>query len=133
MQHMLVCKICGKEIDSNRYYKDVGETLKEQQMCFYCNFWRERLEEDAKRPPHTWCVIDGTHYVIEPDEPGNYFQGFGGAEFNIEFNDGTRITTHNLWCQGEPEEDYWKEKFPDNAKFVDNKKWQKIGECSYLL
>ena len=126
---MFNCKICGKEVDSNHSYKN----LEEHQMCFYCNFWRELLAEDAERPPHTWCVSDGTHNVINPDEPGNYFQGFGGAEFNIEFNDGTRIITHNLWCQGKPEEDYWKEKFPDNAKFVDNKKWRKIGECSYLL
>lgn len=129
---MSKCKICGAEVDSDRYVQDTKEEMEEHQMCFYCNFWRNMLEEDAKRPPHTWCVIDGTHYTIEPDEPGSYFQGFGGREFIIEFNDGTTVTTHNLWCQSEPGE-YWKDKFPDNAKFVDNKKWQKIGNCSYLF
>lgn len=129
---MSKCKICGAEVDSDRYVEDTRKELEEHQMCFYCNFWRDMLEKDAKRPPHTWCVIDGTHYTIEPDEPGSYFQGFGGREFTIEFNDGTTVTTHNLWCQNEPGE-HWKDKFPDNAKFVDNKKWQKIGNCSYLF
>lgn len=132
MQLMSNCKICGAEIDSDRYVQDTKKELDEHQMCFNCNFWRDMLEKDAKRPPHTWCMINGTHYVIEPDEPGSYFQGFGGREFTIEFNDGTVVTTHNLWCQSEPGE-HWKDKFPDNAKFVDNKKWQKIGNCKYLL
>lgn len=129
---MSKCKICGAEVDSDRYVEDTRKELEEHQMCFYCNFWRDMLEKDAKRPPHTWCMINGTHYVIEPDEPGSYFQGFGGREFTIEFNDGFVVTTHNLWCQSEPGE-HWKDKFPDNAKFVDNKKWQKIGNCKYLL
>lgn len=123
------CKICGKEIDSSHYSnRDEMET---HQMCFNCNFWRDMLEEDAKRPPHTHCMIDGTHYVIGDEDSKSYFRGFGGAKFQIEFNDGHRVVTTNLWCQGNPE-GYWKEKFPDNAKFERNLKWKKIGECSYL-
>jgi hypothetical protein len=99
-------------------------------MCFSCNFWREILEKDAKRPPHTWCMVDGTHYVIEPDDPKATFQGFGGAEFHIYFKDGYEVVTHNLWCQGEPGE-YWKDKFPNNADF--DWKWQKMNEISYLV
>ena len=126
------CKTCGSPIESNHYID--GNVMEEHQMCFYCNFWREMLEEDSKRSPHTACMIDGTHYVIGPeDSEETYFRGFGGRKFTIEFNDGTIVTTTNLWCQGEPEDDYWKEKFPNNAKFVDNLKWKKIGDCSYLF
>lgn len=125
------CKICGKEFDATHFVDDVEHQMKENCMCFTCNFWRDMLEEDAKRPPHTHCMIDGTHYVIGDEDSKSYFRGFGGARFQIEFNDGHRVVTTNLWCQGNPE-GYWKEKFPDNAKFERNLKWKKIGECSYL-
>ena len=60
----------------------------------------------------------------------NYFQGFGGAEFRIRFNDGYEVITHNLWCQGEPEGS-WKEKFPNNADF--DWQWKQIGNCKHLV
>lgn len=129
---MKECKICKEQFDSTQFVSDWAQQMEEHCMCHSCNFWRDMLEKDSLRPEHTWCVIDGTHYVIEPDEPNAAFQGFGGAEFQIEFNDGHKVVTHNLWCQGEPK-GYWREKFPDNARFERNLKWRKIGECSYLI
>lgn len=126
------CKICEEEMHEDDYIEDVKVAMLKHQMCFNCNFWREMLEEDAKRPPHTWCMIDGTHYIIVPDNPNSHFQGFGGREFQIEFNDGHRVVTHNLWCQGEPE-GYWKDKFPNNAHFENDLKWKRIGEGIYLI
>ena len=125
------CKICGKEDDPDRYYDDFGVLMKKKQLCFNCVLWERRLEEDAKLPPHTYCVIDGTHYVIEPDAPNAPFQGFGGARFQIEFNDGHKVITHNLWCQGDIPE-HFKDKFPDNAKFENNLKWRQIGRITML-
>ena len=125
-----ICKICGKEEDPSHWIN--GNEMREHQMCFSCNFWRDMLEKDYKRPPHTYCMIDGTHYVIEPDKPNTFFKGFGGAEFQIEFFDGTRIVTHNLWCQGEPNEQ-WRQLFPDNARFENNLKWIDIYGTKYLV
>ncbi|MCR5158198.1 MAG: hypothetical protein K6D37_03635 [Prevotella sp.] len=88
------CKICGKEEDVSHWSNQ--SEMEKHQMCFSCNFWRDMLEQDAKCDPHTVCMIDGTHYVIEPDEPNAAFQGFGGAEFQIEFNDGHKVITHHL-------------------------------------
>lgn len=127
----MTCKICGKPVDADHFVDDWASQMKKHQMCHTCNFWRGHLEDDAKREPHTWCMIDGTHYIIEPDAPKSHFQGFGGAEFTIVFDDGVKVVTHNLWCQGEPE-GYWKEKFPDNAHFKRDLKWKKIGDCNYL-
>lgn len=125
------CKICGEEETPSNYINQ--KDMEKNQLCFTCNFWKEMLEKDAKRDPHTWCMIDGTHYVIEPeDDPETYFRGFGGTRFQIEFNDGTKVITTNLWCQGEPK-GYWREKFPDNARFENNLKWKKIGECKHLI
>lgn len=75
------CKICGTEQDPSHWTNE--NEMREHQMCFSCNFWRTMLEKDTKRPSHTWCMIDGTHYVIEPDDPKSHFQGFGGAKFHI--------------------------------------------------
>lgn len=113
------CKVCGKEITS-------GE------LCFECHFWQNMLEEDSKRPPHTVCMIDGSHYVIVPDDNNSKFLGFGGAEFQIEFNDGFKVVTHNLWHQGEPSSD-WIDKFPNNARFESNLKWVEIRGNQYLV
>lgn len=106
--------------------------MEKHQMCSNCNFWREHLEEDKKLHPHTAVVIDGTHYYICREDSKSYFRGFGGAKFNIRFNDGHFVTTTNLWCQGNiPPE--WRDKFPDNAKFEENLKWKEIGGTEYLI
>jgi hypothetical protein len=126
------CKICGSPIDAENYISDVREAMLKHQMCFSCNFWRNRLEEDATLPPHTWCMINGTHYIVGNEDSKSYFRGFGGREFHIKFNDGTIVTTTNLWCQGEPE-GYWRKKFPDNAVFLNGEQWKQIGRNQYLI
>lgn len=126
------CSICGREDHPDHYYDEYRKPMEENHICFHCAFWKHMLEEDSKRPPHTACMIDGVHYIIEPDKPNTIFQGFGGAEFQIEFNDGTRIITHNLWCQGEPDE-HWKQLFPDNAHFERNLKWVDIYGTKHLI
>lgn len=126
------CKICGVEVDPSNFVKDCKDLLIKHQMCFSCNFWRERLEEDSKFPPHTACMIDGTHYIIGDENNKSAFRGFDGYRFQIEFNDGTKVITTNLWCQGEPK-GYWKDKFPNNARFENNIKWKNINGTNYLV
>lgn len=126
------CKICGAEENPSNFVKDRKDSLIKHQMCFSCNFWRERLEEDSNLPPHTACMIDGTHYIIGNENSKSAFRGFGGSQFQIEFNDGTKVVTTNLWCQGEPK-GYWKDKFPNNARFENDLKWKKINEIEYLI
>ena len=126
------CPTCGRELGTKSHFSSDERSMKEHGECFECSFWREILEEDKKRLPYTQCVIDGTHYVIEPDEPDAAFQGFGGAEFQIEFFDGTRVVTHNLWCQGEPDE-HWKQLFPDNAHFERNFKRVDVYGTKHLI
>ena len=116
------CKICGSPVDADHYINDVALKMRKHQMCFGCNFWREMLEKDAKCPPYTACMIDAS----------SYFQGFGGAEFQIEFNDGHRVITHNLWCQGKPSKE-WIDKFPNNARFENNLKWKQVGGVQALI
>ena len=112
---MIHCKICNKEEDPENWIN--GDSMIEHQLCFDCEFWRMQHQLDVEqRGEHNWAVIDGCHYVIDPDTD-SYFQGFGGHEFQIQWDDGTIKTTKNLWHQGEiPKE--WKSVFPNNAKFL---------------
>ena len=108
------CRICGNEETPSKWTN--CEEMIEHQMCFECNFWREKLDKDFKREPHTWAVIKGTHYYLEPKIDGA-FKGFGGTRFRIRFKDGFETICENLWCQGNVPEGYWRKKFPDNAEF----------------
>ena len=124
------CKICGEEFDSSQYYKDTKNAMDEHQMCFSCNFWREKVEQDAQQPPHKVAIIDGVHYYIDDENIVTNFRGFGGDKFVINFKDGRKVTTTNLWCGGEISE-HWKPQFPNNADF--DWQWKKIGKYNYLI
>ena len=126
----VICKVCGKEQDVSHYYEDVRNKLADQELCHECNFWKEKLEEDAKLPPHKACVINGTHYYIDDEDSEDPFRGFGGDKFTIRFKDGFEVTTTNLWCQGEISKE-WRDKFPDNADF--DWQWKQIGITRYLV
>jgi hypothetical protein len=62
-------------------------------------------------------VVDGVHYMLGDDKPGDAFKGFAGRRFDIEFFDGRKVTTRDLWHQGTiPPK--WRKRYPDNARFV---------------
>lgn len=109
---MKSCKYCGEELtDTEQHFYPVDE-------CFSCGFWSGNYEHD-KRGGVQYAIINGHHYLIEPDEPGvtSGFLGFAGAEVKIEFIDGTRVVTRNLWHQGQIPPP-WRQSMPDNAKFI---------------
>ncbi|GGX26811.1 hypothetical protein [Streptomyces chryseus] len=58
-------------------------------------------------------VVDGKHYTIGPGGSG----GFGGRRWDIEFFDGRKVTTHDLWSQGTIPPKH-RERYPDNARFA---------------
>jgi hypothetical protein len=70
--------------------------------------------------PSKRVVIGSEHYLIGDGTDGcpeDGFLGFGGRRFEIEFFDGRKVTTRDLWHQGviPPK---WRERYPDNARFV---------------
>ena len=70
----------------------------------------------ADTEPERRVVSDGEFYAIaDDDEPG--FHGYGGRRWEIQFFDGRRVVTHNLWHLGHiPEE--CKHLYSENARFV---------------
>lgn len=110
---MQKCIVCGKEFESCRY-RDIKGFICDDE-CFNKNFWTD-LYEKGKATTHKCVVVDGTHYIIGPEEDRG-FRGFSGRKFVIRFFDGTEVTTTNLWHQGHVPERF-KDMFPNNAEFI---------------
>jgi len=104
------CKECGEVIEL--CYRH-SEELISQGLCFNCWFWYEKVEK--KNDPNI-ARIDGTHYSIGKPGKSKFFRGFYGDVFMIEFDDGRKVETDNLWCQGDIPKRFRK-RLPDNAKF----------------
>jgi len=102
------CAICGNT-EVERDFAWFGK-------CHRCHFWEDMLQ--YKDEPST-AIIDGWHYSIGSDTTSNkMFKGHGGRKFVIEFDDGRKVTTTDLWAQGSIPEKL-RHKFPNNAKFLD--------------
>lgn len=81
-------------------------------------FWEKKMAPAIRDDKRT-VRVEGTHYMVG-DEKANPrgFRGFGGALFLIEFDDGRRVSSTNLWCQGTIPKALSLD-LPDNAKFHD--------------
>lgn len=105
------CEVCGKEIEKSSYCEDIVCSSE----CFTKKYWLDRVNnKDSK----TQVVINGFMYQIGEENSSVYSRGFDGARFEIEFFDGRKIITTNLWSNG-PIPDEFKEMLPDNAKWIE--------------
>lgn len=121
------CPTCGKELGTDSFISSDERSMKEYGECFECALWRERLSLLGNPD---LAIIDGTMYTIGDENDPSPFRGFGGDKFVINFKDGRKVTTTNLWCSGHISE-AWKSKFPNNADF--NWEWKKMGNNNYLI
>lgn len=80
------------------------------------SFWGPGGVRDSDDPTKR-VVVNGEHYYLGDDKPGYGFKGFGGHRWEIEFFDGRKVITHDLWHQGTVPPK-WRERYPDNARFV---------------
>jgi hypothetical protein len=98
--------------------------------CFSCNFWADMRRRDNERD--SFVVIEGRssntgkvqrwHYSYDANEPWvdtshRRMLGHGGAVFNVEFFDGRKIRTNNMWCQGIIPLQFWND-FEPNGRLV---------------
>ena len=117
------CVECGEPIvyEEQSYIGDYAERMLERRVCFTCLFWLEKVDDLATGDPRI-VIVDDCHYYANDFFQKDYpFQpvmlGFGGAVWNIAWDDGRRLTTNNLWCQGGIP-DHFKERLPNNACFI---------------
>lgn len=114
---LFACSICHGCAKAN-YLGTTGSRLAEKRICFTCDHWLQLIEKDAHEYRRRHVIVDGRHYVMGDNttEPHRW-SGFGGDTFVIEFFDGRKVVSNNLWHQGTiPER--WREQLADNAKFV---------------
>lgn len=132
-----ICDFCIEPFAPNTY--DVGKAGPQHeapQRCFDCSFWLSRADEveagrgkwipfaRAHYPP---IIVEGVFYAVgdppqeRPPSPRSCSGlGFGGARWDVKWNDGRTVTTHNLWHGGAIPE-YYRMRLPqlrDNATFM---------------
>lgn len=100
-----ICRQCCGTVEPHR--------LSKSDVCFSCDFWQRYVEN---RDAADRVRINGSHYIIgEEDARGE--RGCGGSKFIIEFTNGRRVITRNLWVQGKIPA-HFREQLPDNAQFI---------------
>ena len=104
------CEVCGKEIEQSSYSH---ATLCSTE-CFNDHYWMQRVN---RKDVPTQVVADGCVYQIGDENSNSSFRGYDGRKFVIEFFDGRKVTTTNLWSNGKIPERF-RALLPDNAKFI---------------
>jgi len=120
-----ICADCGA-VD---YPTSFTKTCKEKQamdahgVCFTCAFWRVRVAEKND------TVIAGCIYSVGDTKkpPNSPHSGMAGRRFDIEYFDGRKVTTHDLWSGSEVPNRY-RELIPDTARFAGGAGFVKIGD-----
>ena len=112
------CRICENTDNLDRWVKcNISKIMEDERVCNSCAFWLEKIATTNENT----VVVNGIRYTIGDEKSTSYFKGFGGAKFDIEFFDGRKVVSHNLWCQGViPEEFRSYPELQDNARFVNN-------------
>lgn len=111
------CRECG-DPEPGEYMEPTQTQMRERGLCCGCNFWTNRL---AVLGPNS-ATVGGISYEIERERPDlrlheRHVLGHGGAAFEVEFFDGRRVRTTNLWSCGEVPK-HFRGRIPDNARFV---------------
>lgn len=88
--------------------------------CQQCLFWLQYIN---KMHDHASVRVAGRHYWVGKEPTATQLKddswpyGYHGRKFVIEFLDGRRVVTHNLWSQGRIADRFAK-RLPDNAGFA---------------
>ena len=108
------CKEFGLH-EKRQYLPDVAKRLRERGLCHGCDFWQGKvdLRTDAQEASRLVRTPDHEHFHIGPSA-SNASRGFGGRAFIVEFFDGRKVETNNLWSQGTIPA-HFRERLPPNA------------------
>jgi hypothetical protein len=124
------CRECGEGTREGQWCDSVMVELVKRQLCHDCYYWHERIEQIEKSDPNIVVVEEPynngtfkearTIYQLVPGQiwktGRTEWNGFSGAVFTIQFDDGRQVTTNNLWYNG-PVPDRFLDRIPANAKF----------------
>lgn len=122
-----VCKDCGAIDYSTAYTPNCAEKkiIDAEGVCFTCAYWRVRIKEKHD------VVIDGHIYSLGDIKkaPNSPHAGMAGRRFEVEFFDGRRVVTHDLWS-GSTVPEHYRRLIPDTARFVGGAERCQVGETT---
>lgn len=122
-----VCNDCGAVNYSVSFTPNCPEKklIDSDGVCFHCAYWRVRITRKHD------TVIAGRVYSIGDvrKPPNSPHAGMAGRRFDIEYFDGRRVTTHDLWGGSEVPERY-RHVIPDTARFINGAEAVKVGETT---
>lgn len=121
--NILKCSICGAEYELSSFdmHKPLPQLMKKRGLCFNCAFWIDKIES----PNPDREIINGEHYMFPPSCPNQDFKRTGGRRVYVMRNDGSLISSNNMWFQGVIPERF-REKLTDTAKFISKQTFLKI-------
>ena len=109
------CVVCRTPAPRTTYMEPLKSQMVEHQMCFGCNFWREKTKPEVRDALNT-IRADGVHYTIEDEYSQDSFRGYSGSKWIIRLSTGEVVVTTNLWHQGKIP-GVFKDQLPNNASF----------------
>lgn len=117
------CRDCGEANYWTGFSGEMKPVIDAEGICFTCAFWRVAVTKKHD------TVIAGRIYSPGDvnKKPGGQFNGMAGRRFEIEYFDGRRIVTHDLWSGSEIPAKY-REQIPDTARFLGGAGFVKIGD-----
>lgn len=125
MSAVLVCADCGKAGYSTSFTQSspIKQAMDAHGTCFECAYWRVQLTKKND------TVIDGRIYSVGDTRkpPNQPHAGMAGRRFDIEYFDGRRVTTHDLWAGSDVPERH-RAQIPDTARFLGGAGFVKIGD-----
>lgn len=120
------CTACGEPVTwrADKFFS-AGKRQIELGECNECAHWTIVCDH----PPQV--VIEGHAYGIGDEKPGtpSSMRGFAGRRFDIEFFDGRKVTSHNLWSQG-PIPERFRDRLKDNAAFGGGARKVQVGDTT---
>lgn len=116
------CVWCGRADSPDAYRSsEVVPLMRELSICFHCAWMEEKARAGAD------LVIDGCIYGLGPRKTPGPYNGMGGRWFDIEYFDGRRIRTCDLWA-GSKIPERFRDRLPDTARFLNGAGFVKVGD-----
>lgn len=132
------CKLCAKPIDLEEYIQHlpIPKIMAEQQVCFNCAFWIDRIKRDSEaravKSKHGRgfaltmapefiipLVIDGQHQSFSSKK------AYGGKTMAVLTAEGELYFPTQMYYQGIVPE-HFREELPDNAILLNDEDLQEI-------
>lgn len=94
------CRVCGCS-QVAYYVEEMMNSMVEKKLCFDCLFWEDHKKDDLGDDKDRFVIVDGSHYLLGVEDANPRHgcgRGYGGSTFLIDFFDGRKIKSTNVWC-----------------------------------